>query len=88
MAVLWMVPIYGVTSWLSLVVTSYEAVWSFFRDSYEAYAIYTFIALLVAIVEDGHGLSGLIGMLTKHVEERGRRREAIENNVWPRPKLP
>ncbi len=88
MAVLWMVPIYGVTSWLSLVVTSYEPVWSFFRDSYEAYAIYTFIALLVAIVEDGHGLSGLIGTLTKHVEEeREALEEAVLNNVWPRPKL-
>ena len=88
MAVLWMVPIYGVTSWLSLVATSYEPMWSFFRDSYEAYAIYTFVALLVAIVEDGNGLSGLIGMLTKHVEEEQEAlEEAKENNVWPRPKL-
>ena len=37
---------------------------------------------------DGHGLSGLIGMLTKHVEEeREALEEAVLNNVWPRPKL-
>lgn len=88
MAVLWMVPIYGLTSWLSLVATTYTHIWDFIRDSYEAYAIYTFIALLVAIVEDGAGLSGLIGMLANAVEEeRTELEEAIANDVWPRPKL-
>ncbi len=88
MAVLWMVPIYGLTSWLSLVATTYTTIWDFVRDSYEAYAIYTFIALLVAIVEDGAGLTSLIGMLANHVEEeRKDLDEAIASDTWPRPKI-
>jgi hypothetical protein len=44
--------------------------------------------MLVAIVEDGAGLAGLLGMLTRHVEEeREALQSAIENDVWPRPKL-
>ena len=30
------------------------------RDCYEAYAVYTFIALLIAIMEDGQGLPELL----------------------------
>jgi hypothetical protein len=58
MAVLWMVPIYSITSWLSLVWPSLEAFLGAVRDCYEAYAVYTFIALLIAILEDGRGLNG------------------------------
>lgn len=71
MAVLWMVPIYGITSWLSLVFDQSEFAFAAIRDFYEAYAIYTFIALLIAVLEDGKGLTELLKMLTKHViEER------------------
>ena len=58
MAVLWMVPIYSITSWLTLVFPKTEVYLSTLRDCYEAYAVYTFIALLIAIIEDGKGLSG------------------------------
>ena len=58
MAVLWMVPIYSITSWMSLVWPRLEAVLGAVRDCYEAYAIYTFIALLIAVIEDGRGLQG------------------------------
>ena len=39
---------------------SYDAVFAAVRDCYEAYAVYTFIALLIAILVDGQGLSHLI----------------------------
>ena len=66
-----MVPIYGITSWLSLVVPSAERVLGALRDCYEAYAIYTFIALLIAVLEDGKGLTELINRLaTQVVEEK------------------
>lgn len=58
MAVLWMVPIYSITSWLSLVWPKLEPFLAAVRDCYEAYAIYTFIGLLIAIIEDGRGLNG------------------------------
>ena len=64
MAVLWMVPIYGVSSWLSLVLPTYSEFFGAGRDFYEAYAIYTFIALLIAIVEDGKGMQALLGVRT------------------------
>eukprot|EP00606_Chrysophyceae_sp_TOSAG23-5_P000866 GSChrysophyteH2.ASY1.ANO1.1420.1 assembled CDS len=67
MAVLWMVPIYGITSWLSLVLPEWAWVFGTIRDFYEAYAIYTFIALLIAIVEDGKGMSVLIANLTQRL---------------------
>lgn len=67
MAVLWMVPIYGITSWLSLVFPQGEAFLGATRDCYEAYVVYTFIAFLIAILEDGKGLSELLRRLTKHV---------------------
>jgi hypothetical protein len=58
MAVLWMVPIYSITSWLSLVWPKLEPFLAAVRDCYEAYAIYTFIGLLIAVIEDGRGLNG------------------------------
>lgn len=85
MAVLWMVPIYGITSWLSLVVPKFEAIFGALRDCYEAYAVYTFIALLIAILEDGRGLADLLSTLTKHVIEE---RNAVEEAVRTRQKRP
>jgi Organic solute transporter Ostalpha len=38
----------------------YDAVFAALRDCYEAYAVYTFIALLIAILEDGKGLPQLL----------------------------
>jgi hypothetical protein len=85
MAVLWMVPIYGITSWLSLVVPKFESIFGALRDCYEAYAVYTFIALLIAILEDGRGLQHLLTTLTEHiVEERNAVEEAVRNRQ-PRP---
>eukprot|EP01032_Pedospumella_encystans_P017092 gene17092-19485_t len=69
MAVLWMVPIYSITSWLSMVFPKFEPFFGAFRDCYEAYAIYTFIAMLIAIIEDGRGLSGMISLLAERVVE-------------------
>lgn len=49
LAILAMVPIYSITSWLSLVFPSTEVTLSTIRDCYEAYIIYTFMALLIAV---------------------------------------
>lgn len=40
MAVLWMVPIYSVTSWFSLVLPKLEPAFGAIRDCYEAYVLY------------------------------------------------
>lgn len=81
MAVLWMVPIYGITSWFSLVMQKFEAIFAALRDCYEAYVVYTFIALLIAIMEDGQGLPYLLQKLTLHVvQERKAVEEAAVNH--------
>jgi len=81
MAVLWMVPIYSITSWLALVVPRFEQYFAGIRDCYEAYAVYTFIALLIAILEDGNGLMQLITNLARQVvEERHAVTIAKEKN--------
>jgi len=67
MAVLWMVPVYSTSSWLSLVLTEYAEVFGGLRDCYEAYAVYTFIAMLIAILEDGQGPRVFLRTLTQHV---------------------
>ena len=51
--ILWMVPIYTVQSWLSLSFKHYALYLDMFRDCYEAYVLYLFLALLVAYLGDG-----------------------------------
>ena len=69
MAILWMIPIYSVTSWISLVSSTAAPICGAIRDCYEAYAIYMFIALFVAVMEDRKGLHALIIRLSTQVEE-------------------
>lgn len=59
----------GVTSWLSLVFPKWEMFFGFVRDAYEAYVVYTFIGLLIAVLEDGKGHEYLIDLLADHVAE-------------------
>ena len=88
MAVLWMVPIYSITSWLSLVFTESAEIFAGMRDCYEAYAVYTFIAMLIAILEDGNGPRVLLRTLTQHVmTERNELEAAVRDNIYPLPKL-
>lgn len=75
MAVLWMVPIYGITSWVSLMKPSWEPTLGALRDLAEAYVIYTFVGLLVAVLSDGLTFSQLIDKLADHVAEE---RAAVE----------
>lgn len=91
MAILWMVPIYSLTSWVSLVSVVVAPYAGAVRDCYEAYAIYTFVALLVAVMEDGKGLSALVERLSEQVKtEIQNEQEAIKKDADPpaRPLLP
>ena len=69
LAILMMVPIYSVTSWLSLVFDSQEVWLGALRDIYEAYAVYTFVALLIEILSDGRGLHVAVAVLAGRVRE-------------------
>lgn len=54
LAILWMSPIYSLTSWLSLAIPSMEGYLSLIKDFYEAYIIYQFLSFLIAILGDGN----------------------------------
>lgn len=45
-----MVPIYAITSFLSLYWIKYSVLFALVRDGYEAYVVYTFFSLLVAFI--------------------------------------
>jgi hypothetical protein len=58
MAVLWMAPIYSLTSWLSLVWPWLEPFVAACRDCYEAYAIYMFVGMIITIFERDRAFNG------------------------------
>ena len=87
MAIICMVPIYSVSSWLSLVMgANAQLVFDSLRDCYEAYVVYTFLYLLITILEDGKGHEYLINRIKNNVEEEQREAEqALLNNIKPNP---
>jgi len=67
LAILWMAPIYSVTSWLSLVFSPAAGYLSLIKDMYEAYAIYTFFAFLIAVLGKGNR-NAVVALLAQHSE--------------------
>lgn len=53
MAILWMSPIYAVTSFMSLVLPSGEPAFDIIKDFYESYVIYQFLSFLIAVLGRG-----------------------------------
>ena len=53
MAVLWMTPIYSMSSWLSLVFESAEPYLAVIREFYESYCVYMFFSFLIAVLGRG-----------------------------------
>lgn len=65
MAILWMVPIYAITSWLSLVFKSASGYLVIVKDFYEAYIIYQFLSFCIAVLGRGNR-DTVIDLLTQH----------------------
>eukprot|EP00744_Colponema_vietnamica_P001602 GILI01002642.1.p1 GENE.GILI01002642.1~~GILI01002642.1.p1 ORF type:complete len:444 (+),score=51.16 GILI01002642.1:98-1429(+) len=60
--ILWMVPMYSITSWSSLRFHQYVVYFSLVRDCYESMVIYTFLSLLIDYLEEtGHWLVRPVG---------------------------
>lgn len=53
MAVLWMTPIYAISSWLSLVFVNAEPYLAVVREFYESYCVYMFLSFLIAVLGRG-----------------------------------
>lgn len=53
LAILWMSPIYAITSWFSLVFPKAEGYLAIIKDGYEGYVIYTFLSFCIAVIGKG-----------------------------------
>lgn len=68
LAILWMSPIYAITSFLTLLLPQMEAYLAVIKDFYEAYAIYMFLSFLIAVL--GRGDRQLvIELLAQHADQ-------------------
>mmetsp|Transcript_14729 Transcript_14729/g.22319 ORF Transcript_14729/g.22319 Transcript_14729/m.22319 type:complete len:547 (+) Transcript_14729:140-1780(+) len=66
-AILWMVPIYSISSWLGLVFVDLQIYLSLIKDLYEAYIIYTFLSFLIAVLARGNR-NAVIDLLAQHAD--------------------
>ncbi|CAB9527337.1 Transmembrane protein 184C [Seminavis robusta] len=67
LAILWMSPIYAVTSWFSLVFPKAEGYLAIIKDGYEAYVIYTFLSFCIAVLGKGDR-SKVVDILSKRAD--------------------
>lgn len=67
LAILWMCPIYSITSWLSLVVPAMEGYLAILKDLYEAYVIYQFLSFLIAVLGKGNR-EAVVDLLVRHAD--------------------
>lgn len=74
LAILWMSPIYGVTSFLSLLLPKADGYLSIIKDLYEAYVIYTFLSFLIAVLGRGDRdiVVALLAKRADHLEKPTR----------------
>lgn len=64
-AILWMSPIYSVTSFLSLIFPEVEGWMAIIKDFYESYCIYVFLSFLIAVLGEG-SRDKAVEVLAKH----------------------
>jgi len=67
LAILWMSPIYAVTSWFSLVFHSAEGYLAILKDFYEAYVIYQFLSFCIAVLGKGDR-NAVVDLLARHAD--------------------
>ena len=65
--ILWMCPIYAVTAFFSLMVPAADGYLAVIRDFYEAYTVYTFLALLINILGRGDR-NVVVATLAQHAD--------------------
>jgi len=52
-AIIWMTPLYSLSSWLSLVFETAEPYLQIIREFYESYLIYIFLSFLISVLGRG-----------------------------------
>ena len=71
LAILWMSPIYSVTSFFSLIYPPSEGYFAIIKDFYESYCIYNFLSFLIAVLGQGEREKA-VEVLAKHAEHLKR----------------
>ena len=66
-AILWMSPIYSVTSFLSLIFPPIEGWMAIVKDFYESYCIFVFLSFLIAVLGEG-SRDKAVEVLAKHAD--------------------
>jgi hypothetical protein len=67
LSILWMSPIYAVTSWFSLVFISAQGYLAIIKDGYEAYIIYQFLGFCIAVLGKGDR-NTVVDLLARHAD--------------------
>ena len=67
LAILWMSPIYAITSWFSLVFHSAEGYLAIVKDAYEAYIIYQFLSFCISVLGKGDR-DAVVDLLAQHAD--------------------
>jgi hypothetical protein len=83
-AILWMSPIYAITSFLSIVFPILESYLSIIKDFYEAYVIYTFFAFLIAVLGRGDR-SVAVQVLANHADHLKQPAGCFRRCYYPPP---
>jgi ElaB/YqjD/DUF883 family membrane-anchored ribosome-binding protein len=83
-AILWMIPIYSVTSWFGLIFVKATPYLALIKDIYEAYIIYTFLSFLIAVLGRGNR-EAVINLLAQNPEHL---KSPIKFLFWTKRKFP
>jgi len=81
-AILWMIPIYSVSSWLGLVIIQAESFLGLIKDLYESYCIYTFLSFLIAVL----GLGDREAVITLLASHKNHLKPPMRLGFWKKPR--
>lgn len=84
LSILWMAPIYGLTSFVSLCFPSTDEYMMVLKDFYEAYCIYQFLAFLIAVLGQGNRET-VIEILSKHANHLAMPYRCLSCFYYPPP---
>lgn len=82
--ILWMSPIYGVTSFLSLVFPQADGYLAVIRDFYEAYVVYNFLSFLIAVLGRGNR-EVVVDVLAQHADHLAKPARCLNSFYYPPP---
>jgi len=82
--ILWMSPIYGVTSFFSLVFPQADGYLAVIRDFYEAYVVYNFLSFLIAVLGRGNR-EVVVDVLAQHAHHLAKPTRCLQSFYYPPP---